>query len=73
MLPAGGAHHVPRPDGYEIPDLVGRRFAAGTPHVAWCQDITYIPTGEGCLFLASVLDRGFAPPGRLLDGRPHAH
>lgn len=48
----------PGPDGYMIPDLVGRRFAPGAPDVAWCQDITYIPTGEGWLFLASVLDLG---------------
>jgi putative transposase len=48
----------PGPDGYLIPDLVGRRFDPGAPDVAWCQDITYIPTGEGWLFLASVLDLG---------------
>jgi transposase InsO family protein len=48
----------PGPDGYEIPDLIGRRFAPGAPDVAWVQDITYVPTGEGWLFLASVLDLG---------------
>ena len=48
----------PGADGYQIPDLVGRRFAPGAPDVAWCQDITYVPTGEGWLFLASVLDLG---------------
>lgn len=48
----------PGPDGYQIPDLVGRRFEPGKPDVAWCQDITYVPTGEGWLFLASVLDLG---------------
>ena len=48
----------PGPDGYVIPDLVGRRFEPGAPDVAWCQDITYVPTGEGWLFLASVLDLG---------------
>lgn len=60
-----GRHHrrrcrttFPGPDGYVIPDLVGRRFDPGAPDVAWCQDITYIPTGEGWLFLASVLDLG---------------
>ena len=41
-----------------IPDLVGRRFDPGPPDRAWCQDITYIPTGEGWLYLASVLDLG---------------
>jgi len=49
---------LPGPDGYVIPDLVRRRFAPGPPDVAWCQDITYVPTGEGWLFLASVLDLG---------------
>jgi transposase InsO family protein len=48
----------PGPDGFDIPDLVGRRFELGAPDVAWCQDITYIPTGEGWLYLASVLDLG---------------
>src|ERR671918_1901386 len=60
-----GRHHrrrcrttFPGPDGYVIPDLVGRRFDPGRPDVAWAQDITYIPTQEGWLFLASVLDLG---------------
>jgi transposase InsO family protein len=48
----------PGPDGYQIPDLVGRNFAPGRPDVAWCQDITYIPTRQGWLYLASVLDLG---------------
>jgi len=48
----------PGADGYFIPDLVGRRFAPGAPDAAWVQDITYIATGEGWLFLASVLDLG---------------
>jgi putative transposase len=47
----------PGPDGYVIPDLVGRQFAPGKPDVAWCQ-VTYIPTREGWLYLASVLDLG---------------
>ena len=48
----------PGPDGYQIPDLIGRRFEPGAPDVAWVQDITYIPTHEGWLYLASVLDLG---------------
>lgn len=48
----------PGDDGFVIPDLVGRRFAPGVPDVAWAQDITYVPTGEGWLFVASVLDLG---------------
>ena len=38
--------------------LAGRAFAPGAPDVAWWQDITYIATGEGWLYLASVLDLG---------------
>jgi putative transposase len=48
----------PGPDGYQIPDLVGRRFDPGAPDVAWCQDITYVATREGWLYVASVLDLG---------------
>ena len=48
----------PCPDGYHIPDLVGRNFEPGEPDTAWCQDITYIATAEGWLYLASVLDLG---------------
>jgi transposase InsO family protein len=48
----------PGPDSYQIPDLVTRSFAPGAPDVAWCQDITYVPTGEGWLYLASTLDLG---------------
>ena len=48
----------PGPDGFTIPDLVGRRFAPGKPDVAWGQDITYVWTGEGWLYLASVIDIG---------------
>lgn len=49
---------IPGPDGFEIPDLLGRRFDPGAPDAAWVQDITYIPTAEGWLYLASVLDLG---------------
>ena len=45
-------------DWGRITDLIGRRFEPGSPDVAWVQDITYIATGEGWLFLASVLDLG---------------
>ena len=48
----------PGPGTFAIPDLVRRCFCPGAPDVAWAQDITYIPTGEGWLFLASVLDLG---------------
>ena len=37
-------------------DLVLRHFTAPGPDQTWVGDITYIPTGEGWLFVASVLD-----------------
>jgi transposase InsO family protein len=38
------------------PDLLGRDFTATAPDRRWAGDVTYIPTGEGWLFVASVLD-----------------
>jgi putative transposase len=38
------------------PDLVQRNFTATGPNQLWVADITYIPTWEGFLFLAVVLD-----------------
>ncbi len=49
---------IPAEDAPPLPDLVKRRFDPGAPDVAWVGDITYIPTGEGWLYLASVLDLG---------------
>ena len=40
----------------KFPDLLKRDFTAPTPNVKWCGDITEIPTDEGKLYLASVLD-----------------
>jgi len=40
----------------KFPDLVKRDFTAAAPNLKWCGDITEIPTDEGKLFLASVLD-----------------
>lgn len=39
-----------------IPDLVERNFTADAPGTKMVGDITYIPTWEGWLFLATVLD-----------------
>ncbi|MGK5498500.1 IS3 family transposase [Streptomyces sp. URMC 125] len=39
-----------------VPDLVGRDFTAGAPGEKLVGDITYIPTGEGWLYLATVID-----------------
>jgi putative transposase len=38
------------------PDLLERRFRAQRPDQVWVADITYIPTHEGWLFLAAVVD-----------------
>jgi putative transposase len=38
------------------PDLVRRRFQATAPDELWIADITYVPTWEGWLFLAVVVD-----------------
>jgi putative transposase len=38
------------------PDLLGRLFDPDQPDVAWCGDGTYIPTDQGWLYLAWVLD-----------------
>jgi len=39
-----------------IPDLVNRDFTAEVPGAKMVGDITYIPTWEGWLFLATVID-----------------
>lgn len=39
-----------------FPDLLHRDFTASAPNLKWCGDITEIPTGEGKLYLATVLD-----------------
>jgi transposase InsO family protein len=41
-----------------LEDLVKRDFRVGEPGLRACGDITYIPTDEGWLYLASVLDLG---------------
>jgi putative transposase len=51
-------HHLTRqakvtPD---IPDLVRRDFTASAPDRLWCTDLTYVPTGEGWLYLAVIID-----------------
>jgi putative transposase len=38
------------------PNLLGRRFAAERPDAVWLADISYLPTGEGWLYLAAVKD-----------------
>ena len=38
------------------PNLVARDFTASVPNRLWIGDITYLPTGEGWLYLAVLLD-----------------
>jgi putative transposase len=58
-----GAHRrrAPRttirnPKAQPAPDLVQREFRAEGPNRLWVADITYLPTWEGLLYLAVVLD-----------------
>jgi putative transposase len=37
-------------------NVLGRQFAADLPDRKWAADITYVPTGEGWLYLAGVID-----------------
>jgi len=41
---------------WRAPDLVGRKFHASKGNQRWFGDGTEIPTGEGTLYLSSVLD-----------------
>ncbi len=38
------------------PNLLKQDFSAARPDTVWLADITYLPTGEGWLYLAAVLD-----------------
>jgi len=49
---------IPDVSAAALPDLVRRNFAVGEPGLRACGDITSVPTGEGWLYLASVLDLG---------------
>jgi transposase InsO family protein len=46
----------PRAGARRAPDLVRRHFSAEATNVLWVADATYLPTGEGFLYLAVVLD-----------------
>jgi putative transposase len=37
-------------------DLVQRQFTASRPDALWCADITYLPTWQGFLYLAVIID-----------------
>ncbi|WP_163292800.1 IS3 family transposase [Desulfovibrio sp. JC022] len=43
-------------DEHYAPNLLSREFTANAPNEKWVPDITYIPTGEGWLYLVIVQD-----------------
>jgi transposase InsO family protein len=49
---------IPNPSATPRADLIRRDFTAnaGKLNARWCGDITYIPTWEGWLYLATVID-----------------
>jgi len=58
------SRHYKRPKGLTqvdrcrkaAPNLLDQYFEASRPNEIWMSDITYIPTGEGWLYLAAVMD-----------------
>ena len=44
-------HHLP-----VAANLLGQKFAPCRPNETWVTDITYVPTGEGWLYLAGIKD-----------------
>jgi putative transposase len=44
------------PEARPAPDLVDRDFTATAPNQLWVADITFVPTANGFLYLAVVLD-----------------
>ena len=62
---------LPGEEPVASPDLIGRDFTAAAPGQRLVGDITYIPTWEGWLFLATVIDIasrrvvGYAMAGHL--------
>ena len=64
--PVPGYDGVPQDQGARPTCLA--RFKAHSPNACWLSDITYIPTREGWLYLAAVLDSVFAPDRGLGDG-----
>ena len=63
-------HCLTEPDGQAppIPDLVNRDFTADAPGTKMVGDITYVPTWQGWLYLATVIDcHTRAVIGRAMD------
>ena len=58
--PAQGDSTLPRDhrlaQDQASPNLIKRNFTSEHPNALWLSDISYIPTREGLLYLAAVLD-----------------
>lgn len=46
----------PRPGAEVAPNLLNQNFNPPGPNLAWTSDITYLRTGEGWMYLATVMD-----------------
>jgi putative transposase len=59
--------------GHGLPvadNVLARQFMATQPHATWMADITYVPTDEGWLYLASLEDLATRPMvGGAADAR----
>ncbi len=49
---------TPDPTMVPAPNTLARDFTVGVPDRVWSADITYLPTHDGFLYLAVVLDVG---------------
>jgi len=49
-------HHDPTASARVAPNVLNREFTASAANVKWVADVTYIPTRQGWLYLAVVLD-----------------
>lgn len=48
---------LPGPSNAKVKDLVKPRFVPSKMNHVWYSDITYLPTGEGWLYLCTIIDR----------------
>lgn len=58
VLPRKGYRRTTRSDHKRLvaPNVLGREFTAAAPNLTWLSDITYVPTDQGWLYLALLLD-----------------